>query len=73
MVNMAAARTFSLDVFMDILLSLEIRLSKTMVTSRAGRYRGLAKNTGQIVTLFALANLWLARRRLLPVLGEVRP
>jgi len=28
------------------------------------RYRGLAKNTGQIVTLFALANLWLARKRL---------
>lgn len=36
------------------------------------RYRGLAKNTGQIVTLFALANLWLARKRLLPLLGEVR-
>jgi IS5 family transposase len=30
------------------------------------RYGGLAKNIGQIVTLFALANLWLARRRLLP-------
>lgn len=25
------------------------------------RYRGLKKNTGQIVTLFAMANLWLAR------------
>ena len=37
------------------------------------RYRGLAKNTGQIVTLFALANMWLARKRLLPLLGEVRP
>ncbi len=37
------------------------------------RYRGLAKNTGQIVTLFALANLWMARKRLLPLLGEVRP
>ena len=37
------------------------------------RYRGLAKNTGQIVTLFALANLWLARKRLLPLLGELRP
>jgi hypothetical protein len=36
-------------------------------------YRGLAKNTGQIVTLFALANLWLARKRLLPLVGEVRP
>ena len=37
------------------------------------RYRGLAKNTGQLVTLFALANLWLARRRWLPLAGEVRP
>jgi len=37
------------------------------------RYRGLAKNAKQIETLFALANLWLARKRLLPLLGEVRP
>jgi len=29
------------------------------------RYRGLAKNTTQIVTLFALSNLWMARRRLI--------
>jgi len=29
------------------------------------RYRGLAKNTAQIVTLFALSNLWMARRALL--------
>jgi transposase, IS5 family len=29
------------------------------------RYRGLAKNTAQIFTLFALSNLWMARRRLL--------
>lgn len=29
------------------------------------RYRGLTKNTAQLHTLFALANLWLARRRLL--------
>ena len=35
------------------------------------RYRGLAKNTGQIVTLFALANLWLTRKRL-ALMGEVR-
>ena len=26
------------------------------------RYRGLAKNSGQIVTLFALANLWHSAR-----------
>jgi IS5 family transposase len=29
------------------------------------RYRGLAKNTEQLHTLFALSNLWMARRRLL--------
>lgn len=29
------------------------------------RYRGLAKNTAQLHTLFALANLWLVRRQLL--------
>lgn len=29
------------------------------------RYRGLAKNTAQLQTLFALSNLWMARRSLL--------
>lgn len=29
------------------------------------RYRGLAKNTAQLHTLFALANLWMVRKRLL--------
>ena len=39
------------------------------------RYRGLRKNTQQLHTLFALANLWMARGRLLensqskPVVG----
>jgi IS5 family transposase len=33
------------------------------------RYRGLAKNTAQIVTLFALSNLWMARRRLMGATG----
>jgi len=28
------------------------------------RYRGLAKNTAQLVTLFALSNLWMARGKL---------
>jgi IS5 family transposase len=36
-------------------------------------YRGLVKNTAQIVTLFALANLFQARHRLLALAGEVRP
>jgi IS5 family transposase len=34
------------------------------------RYRGLAKNTARLFTAFALANLYLLRRRLLPP-GEV--
>ena len=33
------------------------------------RYRGLAKNTAQIVTLFALSNLWMARRQLMGARG----
>ncbi|WP_137823731.1 IS5 family transposase [Pseudomonas sp. D(2018)] len=35
------------------------------------RFRGLAKNTAQLVTLFALSNLWMARRHLLTNAGEV--
>jgi len=33
------------------------------------RYRGLAKNGAQVTTLFALANLWMARRHLLATTG----
>lgn len=29
------------------------------------KYRGLAKNTSNLVTLFALSNLWMVRKRLL--------
>lgn len=36
------------------------------------RFRDLAKNTAQLVTLFALSNLWMARRHLLTNAGEVR-
>jgi IS5 family transposase len=37
------------------------------------RFRGLAKNTAHIVTLFALSNLWMARRKLLAMTGSLRP
>ena len=37
------------------------------------RFRGLAKNTAQLVTLFALSNLWMARRALQVLDGQVRP
>ena len=33
------------------------------------RFRGLAKNTTHLLTLFALSNLWMARRRLLAMTG----
>ena len=37
------------------------------------RFRGLQKNTAHVVTLFALSNLWMARHRLIAMLGAVRP
>ena len=33
------------------------------------RYRGLAKNTAQVLTLFALSNLWMARKKLMAAMG----
>lgn len=35
------------------------------------RFRGLAKNTAHLITLFALSNLWMARKRLLALTGAV--
>jgi len=37
------------------------------------RYRGLRKNTAQLITLFALSNLWMARKKLDVLYGHVRP
>ena len=37
------------------------------------RYRGLKKNTAQLSTLFALSNLWMARKKLAVLYGQVRP
>ena len=34
------------------------------------RYRGLKKNTAQLVTLFALSNLWMARHKLMACRGR---
>ncbi|MDE2094745.1 MAG: IS5 family transposase [Burkholderiales bacterium] len=36
------------------------------------RYRGLKKNTAQLSTLFALSNLWMARKTLQVLDGQVR-
>ena len=37
------------------------------------RYRGLKKNIAQLTTLFALSNLWMARKKLDALYGKVRP
>ena len=37
------------------------------------RYRGLAKNTAQLKTLFALSNLWMARLKLMALDDQIRP
>ena len=37
------------------------------------RFRGLAKNTAHVVTLFALSNLWMVRKQLMATVGAVRP
>ena len=36
------------------------------------RFKGLAKNTAHVITLFALSNLWMARKRLMAMMGVVR-
>ncbi len=47
------------------------RVIKRQFGYRKVRFKGLAKNTAQIQTLFALGNLWMARSTLLAA-GEVR-
>lgn len=44
---------------------------KNLFKHRKTRYKGLAKNTAQLMTLFGLANLFLARRWLLAADGKV--
>ncbi|SEL89022.1 Transposase DDE domain-containing protein, partial [Roseateles sp. YR242] len=41
------------------------RVIKLQFGYTKARYKGLAKNTGQVITLFALSNLWMARRKLM--------
>jgi IS5 family transposase len=33
------------------------------------RFKGLAKNTTHVITLFALSNLWMARKKLIAMMG----
>ena len=37
------------------------------------RFRGLAKEMVQVITQFALSNLRMARRKLLAMIGQLRP
>ncbi len=43
------------------------RVIKRQFGQQKARYRGIAKNTAQLYTLFALANLWLTRQKLAAV------
>jgi IS5 family transposase len=45
------------------------RVIKRQFGYTAVRYRGIAKNAAQVLTLFALSNLWMSRRRLMPAAG----
>ena len=40
------------------------RVIKRQFGHRKVRYRGLTKNTSQLLTLFALSNLWMVRKRI---------
>ena len=41
------------------------RVIKCQFGYRKTRYKGLAKNTAQLLTLFALSNLWMVRKRMI--------
>jgi IS5 family transposase len=43
------------------------RVIKCQFGYRKTRYRGLVKNTAQLITLFALSNLWMVRKRMIQV------
>ena len=45
------------------------RIVKQQFGYTKARYRGLAKNTARLTMLFALGNLWMARRQILGAQG----
>lgn len=49
-----------------------LRVVKRQFGYVKARFKGLAKNTAQILALFALSKLWMARKRLLAMTGELR-
>ena len=48
-----------------------VRVIKRQFGYTKVRYRGLVKNTAQVLTLFALSNLWMVRRPLLIIAGKL--
>jgi IS5 family transposase len=49
------------------------RIVKCVFGYRKVRFKGLAKNTTHVLMLFALANLYMARKRLMVLTGQLRP
>jgi IS5 family transposase len=41
------------------------RVIKCQFGHRKARYRGLAKNTSQLLVIFPLSNLWMVRKRIM--------
>jgi IS5 family transposase len=56
-----------------VLYSIHPNQSRPQFGFVKARFRGLAKNTAHVVTLFALSNLWMARKQLMAMTGVVRP
>jgi IS5 family transposase len=65
------ANNLSLQLFATInaALASKVEHSFRVIKRQFGftkvRYKGLAKNTAQLITLFALSNLWMARKRII--------
>ena len=49
------------------------RALKFIFGYRKVRFKGLMKNTSQVVTLFSLTNLYMVRKQVLAMMGVVRP
>lgn len=56
-------------VSIRVAVAYPFRVIKRQFGHMKARYRGLAKNGAQVLTLFALSNLWMARKHLLATTG----
>jgi IS5 family transposase len=48
------------------------RRPSSIVRMPRARFKGLTKNTAHVVTLFALPNLWMARKKPMAIIGQIR-